>query len=138
MEELHRFIADYGERGACRCGRCADAGPDPGSRQPVGEHTANVLFFVVAARPGTDAEKLRELIKANVSGNHCNVDLFDGLPHDYTELGAWIGDQGCALMLMGLGSVLGLWSLLVIPHVSLVAIVPLQTPKPAPDTHKAA
>lgn len=42
--------------------------------------------------------------------NEC--DLFDGKEHSYLEVGGWIGDQGLALMLMGLGTVLGLWKLL--------------------------
>ena len=48
----------------------------------------------------------------SVPGSHCDVDLFDGAEHGYMELGGWLGDQGLALTLMGLGSLLGLWRLL--------------------------
>ena len=44
-------------------------------------------------------------------GEFCSVDVFDGQEHGYMELGGWIGDQGLAMMLMGLGAVLGLWRL---------------------------
>ena len=36
----------------------------------------------------------------------------DGKEHSYMEIGGDIGDQGRALMAMGLGAILGLWNLL--------------------------
>lgn len=40
------------------------------------------------------------------------VDLFDGNEHGYMELGGWIGDQQLALLTMGMGEILGLWTVL--------------------------
>ena len=68
-------------------------------------------------------ERLRKLVQDNVKGAHCDVNIFDGEEHSYLELGGWIGDQGFALMLMGLGTLLGLWKLLT-PRTMLPAGMP--------------
>lgn len=111
MERLIEYVSHFAERGACRCGKCIDAPPNPGAEQPQG-HTANLEFFEVSAKEGASADALRSLVTENKDGIFNVVDLFDGKEHNYLELGAWIGDQGLALMLMGLGALLGLWSLL--------------------------
>ena len=111
MRELVDYVLENAERGACTCGRCIDAPENPEEKQPEG-HTADLVFFKVSAKPEASADRLRELVKANVKGSHCDVDLFDGEEHSYLEIGAWIGDQGVAMTLMGLGSLLGLWDLL--------------------------
>lgn len=111
MIELVKYVRANVERGACKCGKCVDAPADPEKHQPTG-HTVDMIFFEVSAKPTASAEKLRELVKAVPVGEFCNVDLFDGEEHNYMELGGWLGDQGTALMLMGLGTSLGLWSLL--------------------------
>jgi hypothetical protein len=121
MQELIDYIVTYAERGACQCGKCIDAPANPELHQPNG-HTADVGFFKVKARDGADAEKLKQLIKANKQGEFCEADPFDGAPHSFIELGAWLGDQGLALMLMGLGAVLGLWRALAAHGV--VVIIP--------------
>lgn len=72
---------------------------------------SDMIFFRVRAKNSPSADKLRELIKAH-QGDHNQVNLFDGVEHNYMELGGWIGDQGLALTLMGLGCLLGLWQLL--------------------------
>lgn len=111
MKELIDYIIKYAERGPCQCGKCSDAVPNPETKQPAG-HTADLVFFKVSAKPGADAETLRRLVRENKDGACGDVDLFDGKEHGYFELGGWIGDQGLAMMLMGLGDVLGLWTLL--------------------------
>lgn len=68
------------------------------------------MFFQVANHGG-NADELRSLVEAVKDGEFCTVDVFDGNEHGYMELGAWIGDQGLAMMLMGLGSLLGVWKL---------------------------
>ena len=108
MQELIDYIATYAERGACQCGKCIDAPANPELHQPVG-HTADVGFFKVKARDGASAEELKRLIQANKQGEFGDADPLDGAPHSFIELGGWLGDQGLALMLMGLGAVLGLW-----------------------------
>jgi hypothetical protein len=72
---------------------------------------ADVVFFGVVRKEGASAEKLAELIRAH-KDEFCAVDLFDGKDHSYFEIGDWIGDQGLALILIGLGSLLGMWTLL--------------------------
>lgn len=111
MNMLIEYVRAHVERGACRCGKCFDAPADPETEQSQG-HTANMEFFEVSTRGEPDAETLRALIVESRQGAFCDVDLFDGNEHNYMELGGWIGDQGLALMLMGLGSLLGLWNLL--------------------------
>lgn len=108
IDSLAEYVRQHARRGTCRCGRCFDR---PGEdKQPQG-HTADVVFFAVSAHEA-DAETLRQLVSGSKHGEFCEIDLLDGEEHNYTELGAWIGDQGLALMLMGLGTVLGLWKLL--------------------------
>ncbi len=123
--DLYNFVTENTVRGDCQCGKCIDApgnalGPDRESQQPDG-HTADLIFFKVSAVGEPDAEELRRLIKDH-KGDYGEVDLFDGAEHGYMEIGAWIGDQGVAMMLMGLGSLLGLWRLLT-PRTVLGALI---------------
>lgn len=111
MEELIQFLQLHSIRGACQCGGCIDAPAHPETEQPKG-HTADLVFFKVAAQNDPDVDALKKLITEHKQGAFCNVDLFDGKEHGYLELGGWIGDQGYALCLMGLGTVMGLWTLL--------------------------
>jgi hypothetical protein len=111
MNELSNFVLSHAVRGACMCGRCADAMAHPEKGQPQG-HTAHMVFFEVALVEGTKAEDLKALVAASIKGEFCDVNLFDGKEHNYMDIGGWIGDQGVALMLMGIGSLLGLWKLM--------------------------
>ncbi len=108
---LAEYIQTYAERGPCTCGRCADAVANPESKQPQALHTADVVFFKVTPKPGIDTQELAKKI-AEHDGEFCNCNPLDGKEHGYIELGGWIGDQGLALTLMGLGECLGLWKLL--------------------------
>lgn len=110
MEELYDFIIKHSVRGACTCGKCIDAPKNPEQHQPAG-HTANVEFFKVSMKDNPDPEALRVLLQENFKGEYCNLDLFDGKEHGYIEIGGWIGDQSAALILMGVGKLLGLWEL---------------------------
>lgn len=107
MMSIVEFVKQHAVRGECQCGRCLDS---KGDSQPKG-HVADLVFFKVAAQNEPDVEKLKQLV-ANKAGEFCEVDLLDGKEHGYMEIGGWIGDQGLALTLMGLGSILGLWTLL--------------------------
>ena len=108
MSQLSDFVLKHSVRGSCECGQCIDAPAT--SVQPTG-HTADVYYFQVATKDSPDPETLKKLIQEH-KGDFCNVDPMDGEEHGYIELGGWIGDQGLALQLMGLGSLLGLWELL--------------------------
>ena len=108
MNELAKYVYDHTERGECKCGKCADVGDSP---DPTG-HTIDMVFFKVAADDSASLETLKELTEDNKEGNFCSVDPFDGKEHNYMELGAWIGDQGLALLYMVLGVSLGAFNLL--------------------------
>ena len=103
---LIEAVQTFGRRGECQCGLCADKGdaPDP-------NHAADVQFFKVAVVDGLSADVLKALITRH-RGEFCEVELFDGKEHGYQEIGGWLGNQQLALMLMGMGALLGLWELL--------------------------
>lgn len=107
--DLQEFVSTYSDRGQCKCGRCIDVVADAPS--PNGTHTANLEFFEVCLKGEPKKEKFEALVKAH-KGVYGDCDLFDGKEHNYMELGGWIGDQGLALMMMGMGSLLGVWSLM--------------------------
>ncbi len=107
MNNLISYIQNHVERGDCQCGRCIIS---ENPKQPIG-HTADVAFFKVKAINEPKADELKTLIVSH-KGDFNNVDLFDKREHGYIEIGGWIGDQSLALMLMGLGALVGLWKLL--------------------------
>jgi len=110
-ESLMDYVRAHTDRGQCQCGLCIDFDPsdDP---ERLGEHTVNMTFFKMVAKDSPDADKLRELINNHKPTFTGEINLFDGKEHNYIELGAWIGDQGAAIALIGLGKILGLWSAL--------------------------
>jgi len=118
LSELTDFVNKHAIRGACTCDLCIDAPNDPEQRQPVG-HTVNVHFFKVALKdPNANIEalatELKDLIKRH-KGEFNDETLLDGKEHSYIHVGGYIGDQGNALTLMGLGELLNLWNVLT-PH----------------------
>lgn len=102
---IRDFLDHYVVRGACTCGQCADAVLYPENHQPEG-HTADVIFFKVALDSTHRGADLRALIEREYPV------LLDGCEHNYLEIGALLGDQGEALLLMGAGSLLGVWTLM--------------------------
>jgi hypothetical protein len=116
MTEIIDFIEKNATRGACMCGKCADAPSDPENHQPVSDHTADVQFFKVALRDQTvDKKQLRDRLReilSNHVGTFNKVNLLDGEEHNFMEIGGYVGDQGLALTLMGLGELIGMWELL--------------------------
>lgn len=115
---LAEYVIQNAVRGDCQCGQCVDAPPAGMSQQPTG-HTADLTFFKVAAKPEAKAEALLALVKAE------QPKYLDGKEHSYIEIGADLGDQGVALMLIGLGGVLGLWK--VLSPETLLAFAPAET-----------
>jgi len=116
MGELVEHIRKYSVRGACRCGECIDAPSNSKECQPTG-HTVSLEYFEVALdsnllEQDKEAVKLEliELVKSH-KGEFCDIDLFDGNEYDYMQIGGWIGDQGIAMQLMGMGKLLGIWEL---------------------------
>lgn len=111
MQKLIDYVLKYSDRGECACGHCVDAPSKPEEKQPSG-HVADMIFFKVKAKEGANSSELKKLVQDSVEGTFTNINMFDGKEHSFIEVGAWIGDQGTALILMGLGSLLGLWNLL--------------------------
>ena len=109
MNLLQQYVQTHAERGTCRCGKCFD---HPGEDQQPTGHTADMVFFEVCGKDDPSADALRELITNSRQGEFGDLDPWDGKEHSYTEVGGWIGDQGLALMLMGLGHVLGIWKIM--------------------------
>lgn len=72
---------------------------------------ADVIFFGVRKGPEASADALKAAM-AQHKGEFCDVNPLDGKEHNYIELGGWVGDQGAALTLIGLGAALGAWKLL--------------------------
>ena len=100
------YVLAHTERGECACGRCVDRGdsPDPSA------HTIDTGFFKVAICNDPQAEELKRLV-VEWPGDFAQVDPFDGMPHPFTQLGAWLGDQGIALQFMALAALLHVASL---------------------------
>ena len=107
MSDLSRYVLLHTERGECRCGKCLDRGDRP---DPPG-HTADLGFFKVAAREAPDRDTFLQLTRAHTF-TYVECNPLDGRDHSYIELGAWIGDQGVAMLFMGLGELLGVFQLL--------------------------
>jgi len=103
--DLVEYVLNHVEKGPCQCGRCADAIKNPESKQPKG-HTADLTFFKVSKTNNPNAKEFRMLIEQEFPH------WLDGKEHSYLETGGDIGDQGLALMAMGLGELLGIWELM--------------------------
>jgi hypothetical protein len=95
------------------CGKCTDV---PTKKFQPEWHTADVQFFKVALKNSHSTDVYKEIMKndfvrliKNHKGIYKEIDLFDGDEHNFVDIGAWIGDQGVALELMGMGELLGLW-----------------------------
>ncbi len=101
--KLWEYVQNHAIRGDCRCGLCIDAADSP--EQPAG-HTADLVFFEVSKTEEANEVEFRSLIEDEFP------DWLNGEEHNYIQMGAEIGDQGAALMAMGLGSLLGLWNLI--------------------------
>ncbi len=78
----------------------------------------DVGFFHILLKPGTDltALKLKNAIVRAEEGSQSSMTLEDFLHEEgvaYTTLGVWLGDQGLALALIGLGKALELWDVVL-------------------------
>ncbi len=105
MENLADYVQCKAIRGTCQCGRCLDAPSTPEDKQPNG-HTADLIFFKVAKNEDAKAEEFKTIVEKEFPH------WLDSKEHNYLEIGADIGDQGVALMAMGLGKLLNVWNLL--------------------------
>lgn len=103
MSALVKYVLEHTERNACTCGKCVVSGED----RIMSGHTIDLFFFDVSAKNSPDADTLKKLV-AEHKGEFDDVNPYDGQEHSYIELGGWIGDQGIAMMFMGLSVALGL------------------------------
>lgn len=101
---LAEYVKKHARRGGCRCGRCIDAPERPDEAQPAG-HTVNLTFFDVSIGNASKDEFLA-LVRAE------HPEWLDGKEHGYIEIGVAMGDQGLALMTIGLGHLVGAWTAL--------------------------
>jgi len=111
LTKLAEYVQKHAARGACTCGRCIDAPPNPEEHQPNGEglfelHTIDLTLFKVARSDSAKPDEFLDMVKEEFPH------WLDGKEHNYLETGADIGDQGLALMAMGLGHLLGVWKVL--------------------------
>ena len=104
MNKLGEYVINHTIRGACTCGKCCDAPEKPETKQPEG-HTVNLTFFKVSAKGG-DKEEFLSLVQQEYP------QWLDGKEHSYIEIGGDMGDQGIALLTIGLGHLLGVWKAL--------------------------
>jgi len=77
----------------------------------TGNNAVNVVFFDVEVSEKANRDTLRDLVNKH-QGVHNDVAMFDSNEHSYIELGGWVGDQGIALALIGMGAHFELWKLL--------------------------
>lgn len=78
----------------------------------------DVGFFAIRRYEGSDltALRLKNAIVRAEKGAHQSMtveDLLNDQGVSYTALGAWLGDQGLGLALIGLGADLGLWDVVL-------------------------
>lgn len=77
--------------------------------------SVSVYFFNVRKRADSTltAEELVTALSKAEHGYYAEIPLERLVQGpSYIELGAWIGDQGNAMALMGLGEILGLWKVI--------------------------
>lgn len=102
MTRLVDYVLKNATRGDCTCGKCCDA---PECNCQPNPDTVDLIFFKVARLDG-DKDEFLELVKAE------HPQWLDGLEHGFMEVGGDVGDQGVALMTIGLGHLLGAWKCL--------------------------
>ena len=103
MEALIQFVRKHTTRGACKCGLCVAS--DGTTEKPTG-HTVNLTFFEVGMFGNPDAVMFQSLAQ------DAGIMPPAGKEVSYIQLGGDIGDQGTALLTMGLGHLLGAWKVL--------------------------
>ena len=109
---LTDFVMANARHGACTCGKCIDSTHNPRSTASpevslrTNAHVVNLTFFEVSKNPTTDKDVFLKMVKAE------HPEWLDGRDHSYLEIGSTMGDQGLALMTIGLGHLLGVWKAL--------------------------
>lgn len=102
MKKVASYVLQNAVRGDCTCGKCFDA---PAVTCQPNPDTVDLTFFKVARLDG-DKDEFLAMVKEEFP------QWLDGKEHNYMELGGDLGDQGIALMTIGLGHLLGAWKAL--------------------------
>ena len=113
MGDLAKYVIEHSIRGICTCGKC---NAPVKKFQPDG-HTVDLHFFKVALKNSQDlADADKAIIRKNFiqlmkshKGIYNGINILDGKEYNFIDIGRWIGDQSLALMLMGMGEILGVW-----------------------------
>lgn len=103
--KLVEYVVKHSIRGACKCGRCADACKDGPKHQFCGL-TIDLTLFTIGMQDNPDPLEFLKLVTEE------QPHWLDGNEHNYLECGADVGDQGIALAAMGLGHLLDVWKCL--------------------------
>lgn len=96
MSKLVSYIATHAATNNCDCAGCKKKQKFP---------AVDMIFFKIHVSPNIETRKLKKLILDE------GLDLFDGKPHNFVEIGNHIEDLGLALTLMAMGAQAGLWEL---------------------------
>ena len=109
MQNLIQYIINHTDRGECQCGHCVDKLPD----RLAPHHSVDLGFFWVSARNNPDPEVFRRLLLEEYPDFSSSSPMAATLSEmSYISIGGVLGDQGLALMMIGLGEILGLWDVL--------------------------
>ena len=103
MQPLIDYIVNHTQRGECQCGSCCDKLPN----REAPTHSADVCFFWVS----TKEDPTKEALLALLEKYYPEMDRLRMGP-SYIEIGAALGSQQVALLLLGLGELVGLWEVI--------------------------
>lgn len=111
---LDDYVRKTAVRGICLCEDCVESTLNPKKEENVrnrrGSHDVNLTFFSVSinddAKETANAKDFKDLVIKEYPH------WLDGKEHSYIEIGAEMGDQGIALLTIGLGHLLGVWQAL--------------------------
>lgn len=102
LGDLINYVHEHTDRGECQCGKCLDKGAD----RDAPPHSVDCGFFWVSARNDPTADALNKLLLENYPSPDR---LKEGT--SFIEIGGELGDQGTAILLLGLGELTGLWKI---------------------------
>jgi len=130
LNELVQYCYDHTDRTSCVCGNCIDSGKAKG--EPIQSVDLTVFKVGLNNRRVTTKDELLARIQ------QACPELLDGNEHSYIELGGLLGSQEAALLLIGLGHLLGLWKALEPQHHNAISAGSYQTAAGRSGTDKPA
>lgn len=82
------------------------------TKQVSPDNGIDLIFMGVSSYNKPEVTTFKTLIYEHIPVFGDALNLFDGVEHNFIEIGVWLGDQRVALLLMGLGETLGMWSVM--------------------------